>query len=190
MGREAESAMGRALRRGARDGLRGGRALLLCAACVVILLTGCAKKKPESPYEGQGMGEGTLGSGSSLDQYKRGTLGTEEGPLRDVHFDYDSYELRGDARDVLRTNADWLRQNPSNKVEVEGHCDSRGTVEYNLALGAKRAKSVRDYLTSLGIEADRMTTISYGKELSLCSEEVETCWAQNRRAHFVVLNQQ
>jgi peptidoglycan-associated lipoprotein len=154
------------------------------------VLPGCAKKKPSSAYDSTHatMGEGSLGSGSSLDQYKRGTLGTEEGPLRDIRFDYDSYELKGDARDLLRGNADWLRQNAGNKLEIEGHCDSRGTVEYNLALGAKRAKAVRDYLVSLGIESDRMTTISYGKELPLCTEETESCWAQNRRAHSVVLS--
>ena len=73
------------------------------------------------------------------------------------------------------------------KVEIEGHCDNRGTVEYNLALGAKRAKSVKDYLVSLGIPADRLSTISYGEELPLCREDTEECWARNRRAHSVVL---
>ena len=72
-------------------------------------------------------------------------------------------------------------------MEVEGHCDSRGTVEYNLALGAKRAKAVKDYLVSLGIAGDRMSTISYGEELPLCREENEACWSRNRRAHSVVL---
>jgi len=171
---------------------RGGYGWIvaLCIALSFPLVAGCGKKKSTSTYDqAQGtMGEGGVGGGSSLDQYRRGTLGTEEGPLHDVHFDYDSYELKSDARDTLRANADWLRENAGQRTEIEGHCDSRGTVEYNLALGAKRAKAVRDYLTSLGISADRMTTISYGKELALCTEETESCWAQNRRAHFVVLS--
>jgi peptidoglycan-associated lipoprotein len=165
--------------------------IVLAALAVFVLLPGCSKKKPATGYEtGQaGVGEGSLG-GSSLDRFRHGTLGAgEEGPLRDVRFDYDSFELGNDARDTLRGNADWLRENTGSKIEIEGHCDDRGTVEYNLALGAKRAKSIRDYLASLGVPSDRLTTISYGEELPLCHEETESCWAQNRRGHFVVLNQ-
>ena len=106
-----------------------------------------------------------------------------------MHFAYDSYELDGSARDVLTRNVDWLRQNSRAKVELEGHCDSRGTIEYNLALGAKRAKSVKDYLSAQGVGADRVSTISYGKELPLCQEESEPCWARNRRVHSVILGQ-
>src|SRR5207249_9847311 len=91
------------------------------------------------------------------------------------------------ARDGLGRNLEWLRQNPRAKVELEGHCDSRGTIEYNLALGAKRARTVKDYLVTQGIAADRISTISYGKELPLCHEENETCWTRNRRVHAVVL---
>jgi peptidoglycan-associated lipoprotein len=126
----------------------------------------------------------------SLDQYRKGTLGRgEQGPLSDVFFPYDSIELSDNAREILRANADWLADNQRAKVEIEGHCDSRGTIEYNLALGAKRANAVRDYLASLGVSSDRLTTISYGKELQVCQEETESCWAENRRVHFVVLNQ-
>jgi peptidoglycan-associated lipoprotein len=176
-----------------RASARIGRAsLALALAAMLAASAGCSKKEPESPYEpapGAGMGEGTV-SGSSLDQFKRGTLGAEgqQGPLQDVHFGYDSFELSDNARELLRVNADWLREHANTKVEVEGHTDSRGTVEYNLALGAKRATAARDYLVSLGISADRITTISYGKELPLCQEESESCWAENRRAHFVVLS--
>jgi peptidoglycan-associated lipoprotein len=80
----------------------------------------------------------------------------------------------------------WLRDNTKASVELEGHCDNRGTIEYNLALGAKRAKAVQDYLTTQGIAAERVKTISYGKELPLCHEDTEECWARNRRVHFVV----
>jgi peptidoglycan-associated lipoprotein len=161
------------------------------------LLPGCSKKKPadDEMYDASGsagsVGSDDLARGGSLDQYRKGTLGRgEQGPLGDVHFAYDSIELSDNAREILRTNADWLRENPKAKVEIEGHCDSRGTIEYNLALGAKRANAARDYLVSLGVSADRLTTISYGKELQVCQEETESCWADNRRAHFVVLNQQ
>lgn len=170
---------------------RRGSLLLTGLLAGILVLPACGKKKAEDAYDagaGQaGMQEGTL-SGSSLDQFKRGTLGAgEQGPLQDVHFAYDSHELSDNARELLRVNADWLREHPKARVEVEGHTDSRGTVEYNLALGAKRATAARDYLTSLGIPGERLTTISYGKELPVCPEESESCWAENRRAHFVVV---
>jgi peptidoglycan-associated lipoprotein len=173
------------------------RAIRWSAALVLIfafaVLPGCGKKKTtETTYDDQtaGMGESDMARGSSLDQYRRGTLGRgEDGPLADVYFAYDSFELSDNAREILRANADWLGDNTQSRVEVEGHCDSRGTIEYNLALGAKRANAVRDYLVSLGVSSDRITTISYGKELQICQEETESCWAENRRAHFVVLNQ-
>ena len=148
-----------------------------------------------SQYDGAGqVGEsdlpGDLQAGTSLDSYRRGTLGGGggQGPLDDIYFDYDSYSLSLDARELLNLNADWLRANPNARVEVEGHCDSRGTIEYNLGLGARRATAVRDYLVSVGIAPDRMSTISYGKELPLCQDETPDCWARNRRAHLVVLN--
>ena len=130
-----------------------------------------------------------LQEGSSLDQYRRGTLGAgPQGPLDDVYFDYDSSSLSLDARELLDLNADWLRANPGIRIEIEGHCDSRGTIEYNLGLGARRATAVREYLISVGIAADRMSTISYGKELPICGEETPACWARNRRAHLAVLS--
>lgn len=133
--------------------------------------------------------DSTTQPSSSLDQLKEGkrpvTAGTS--PLKDVLFEFDSYDLRGDARDVLRSNADWLKSNPSVRIEVEGHCDERGTSEYNLALGAKRAQAVKDYLVSLGISVDRVSTISYGEEIPVCTEANENCWRQNRRARSVVI---
>jgi peptidoglycan-associated lipoprotein len=108
-------------------------------------------------------------------------------PLKDVYFDYDRYDLDADARTILRANADWLKSNPNARVEIEGHCDDRGTNEYNLALGAKRAQSAREYLATLGIAAARLSTISYGEEIPVCKEEAEDCWKQNRRARFVIL---
>ena len=188
-----EVEMGRVQVGGARAVTRRCTVLVLIFA--FALLPGCSKKKSdtEDVYEGTattGVGESDVARGGSLDQYRKGTLGRgEQGPLADVYFPYDSIELSDNAREILRTNADWLAENPRSKIEIEGHCDSRGTIEYNLALGAKRANAVRDYLVSLGVSSDRITTISYGKELQVCQEETESCWAENRRAHFVVLNQ-
>jgi len=104
----------------------------------------------------------------------------------DVYFDYDESNLSDDTRDKLSRNADLLKSNAQFSVTIEGHADSRGTSEYNLALGERRANAVRDYLTSLGISATRMRTISYGKERPVCTEEVESCWSQNRRAHMII----
>jgi peptidoglycan-associated lipoprotein len=164
------------------------RSIALCAVLMAVVLAGCpAKKKPGvGEAEGQGLGQGEVGGGS-LDKFKQGLGPSEGGPLQDVHFDYDRYDLRTEDRATLQQNANWLKEHANAKVEIEGHCDNRGTVEYNLALGAKRAKSVKDYLVSLGIAADRLSTISYGEELPLCREDTEECWARNRRAHSVVL---
>jgi peptidoglycan-associated lipoprotein len=108
-------------------------------------------------------------------------------PLKDIYFDYDRFDLRTDARETLRANAGWLKNNPSARVEIEGHTDERGTNEYNLALGAKRAQSAKDYLSTLGIAGDRLSTISYGEEIPVCKEQNESCWRQNRRARFVII---
>jgi peptidoglycan-associated lipoprotein len=110
----------------------------------------------------------------------------ETSALRDVHFDFDKYEIRAQDKPVLDDNVSWLKQNANAQVLIEGHCDERGTNEYNLALGERRAKATRDHLVSLGIDGGRITVISYGEERPLCTERTEACWAQNRRAHFLV----
>ena len=163
----------------------------LALILLVPLAGACKKKGPKLEGTGAGaagLGEEALG-GSSLERAKRGLGPEEDGILGDVHFGYDSSDIDPAARDVLARNVTWLRQNGRAKAELEGHCDSRGTIEYNLALGAKRAKAVKDYLVSQGIGADRISTISYGEELPLCQEENETCWARNRRVHSVILGQ-
>jgi peptidoglycan-associated lipoprotein len=109
-----------------------------------------------------------------------------EKPLEDVSFDYDKAELKADARASLAKNAAWLTRWASARVLVEGHCDARGTNEYNLALGEKRASAVRDYLVSLGIAADRVQSVTKGEESPFCLEETEACFAQNRRGHFII----
>jgi peptidoglycan-associated lipoprotein len=105
--------------------------------------------------------------------------------LKDVFFDFDRYDIRPSDAKVLDTNATWLKTN-NNLVLIEGHCDERGTNEYNLALGERRAKATMNYLVGQGVQANRITIISYGKERPTCTEHSEGCWAKNRRAHFLV----
>jgi peptidoglycan-associated lipoprotein len=107
-------------------------------------------------------------------------------PLGDAYFKLDSAELSEEARGALSKDADWLKKWTTTKVTVEGHCDSRGTAEYNLALGERRSTAVKSYLASLGIGADRVQTVSKGKEQPVCSDENESCWQQNRRGHFII----
>jgi len=109
----------------------------------------------------------------------------KSGVLKPVYFAYDSVVLSEDARGVLQKNADYLKKRPSTKVMVEGHADSRGTNEYNLALSDRRAAAVRDYVISLGITADRITSVAKGEEQPFCKDETEACWQQNRVGFFV-----
>jgi peptidoglycan-associated lipoprotein len=109
-----------------------------------------------------------------------------EKPLGDALFDYDRSDIRDDARSALQRDAEWMKKYPSAIVTVEGHCDARGSAEYNLALGNRRASAVKDYLVGLGVPAGRLTVISKGKEQPVCNDENESCWQQNRRGHFVV----
>ncbi len=108
--------------------------------------------------------------------------------VHDAYFDYDKADIRPDGQQALAQTADYLKANPSIKVTIEGHCDERGSTEYNLGLGDRRASAVKQYLVSLGVPADRMTTVSFGKEKPFCMEHNETCWQQNRRGHFVKAN--
>ena len=105
--------------------------------------------------------------------------------VRDAYFDFNKADIRGDAREALAKTADFLRNYPQVRVTIEGHCDERGSTEYNLALGDRRAGAAKQYLVSLGISADRLSTVSFGKEKPFCNERSEACWQQNRRGHFV-----
>ena len=127
---------------------------------------------------------GPGGTGSSLDAHREGKTASS-GPLKEIRFNFDSYDLTPEARTILQANAAWLKANPSVTVEIEGHCDERGTTEYNLALGAKRARAALDYLVSLGISAARIKATSYGEELPVCKESSENCYEKNRRDRFV-----
>ncbi len=146
---------------------------------------------PRESGKGKGIGESTTPSAppSSLEAQRRGesTATPASSPLKEVYFNFDKYDLRQDARETLKANADWLKANPAARVEIEGHCDERGTSEYNLALGAKRAQAAKDYLVTLGVSAERLSTISYGQELPVCREHAEDCWQKNRRSRFVII---
>jgi peptidoglycan-associated lipoprotein len=127
-------------------------------------------------------------SQSSLEALQRGAAPAtpKESPLKEVYFDFDKYDLGPDTRATLKANAEWLRKNTAVRVDIEGHCDERGTTEYNLALGAKRAQAAKDYLMALGVSSDRLFTTSFGREAPVCREHNEECWQKNRRDRFVV----
>jgi peptidoglycan-associated lipoprotein len=128
-------------------------------------------------------------SPSSLDALRRGQSPTTApgSALKEIYFDFDRYDLSDAARATLRASGVWLKDNPSVRVEIEGHCDERGTGEYNLALGAKRAQAAKDYLVSLGVAAGRLSTVSFGEEIPVCREHNESCWSKSRRDRFVAL---
>lgn len=110
----------------------------------------------------------------------------ERGWIRDAFFAFDASTLDGDAQEALRQSATWLRQNPEYRIRIEGHCDERGTGQYNLALGDRRAETAAAYLATLGVERARIATVSYGEERPFEESSDETAWAQNRRAHLVL----
>jgi len=109
----------------------------------------------------------------------------ERGWFDDVYYDFDKFDLRAEAREQLAANASWMRDHGEFLFTIEGHCDERGTNEYNIALGQRRAAAAKDYIVSLGVENARLRTISYGEERPFCTESNESCWQSNRRAHFV-----
>jgi peptidoglycan-associated lipoprotein len=162
-------------------------AALLCCS---LGAAGCSSKKAQGVdnLNGAGSQVGTETDKSTLEKNAsgEGVIGGQGGPLTDIHFGYNDYTVQPQDSSILRANATWLQDHPDRNVQVEGNCDDRGSEEYNIALGAKRAQSAKDYLTTLGISPGRISTISYGKELPICHEQDESCWQQNRRDHFVV----
>ena len=113
-------------------------------------------------------------------------VASEGSVLKDINFAFDSYALDAGAKSTLASDGEWIKKNSGVKVQVEGHCDERGTQEYNMVLGSNRARAARDYLRSLGVENERLSTVSYGEELPLDPRHTEEAWAKNRRAHFSV----
>jgi peptidoglycan-associated lipoprotein len=136
---------------------------------------------------GTGAGGGAAGAtGTTIPSLPSPKEFVESAALRDVYFDFDRYDVRAGDKGTLDENAKWLKTNQGALLLIEGHADERGTNEYNLALGERRAKATRDYLVSVGIDAGRITVISYGEERPTCTEKAEPCWTKNRRAHFLV----
>jgi peptidoglycan-associated lipoprotein len=167
------------------------RVAMLALITLALGVAGCSSKKTASmenlPGGGNTPGSELTTKTDEGSSWKNGQLGAGEGgPLSDIHFGYNDYTIEPQDGSVLQSNARWLQAHPGANVQVEGNCDERGSEEYNLALGAKRAQSAKDYLTNLGISPGRISTTSYGKELPLCQEHEESCWQRNRRDHFVV----
>jgi peptidoglycan-associated lipoprotein len=151
---------------------------LLIVFLSVLFVFSCSKKST------------TEGKHSSSDLAKYGAAGSDvgkAGPLRSVNFRFDKSSLTSRAKEILKKNAKWLKSNNKIKIQVEGHCDSRGTIEYNLSLGARRANTVKKYLSDLGVKTSQIITISYGEERPLDARENEIAWAKNRRANFVII---
>ena len=187
---------------------RGVRVCAAVALAAVIGVSGCAKKKPAPPQptppppaetprttptappppppapapreEPRAMSEEEIFARKSIEDLNK------EGVLADTFFALDSSQVSDEGRGTLQKNADWMKRWASTRILVEGHGDSRGTAEYNLALGERRASAVRDYLVNLGIPAARIQIVSKGKEAPFCGDENEGCWQQNRRGHFVI----
>ena len=175
--------------------------LITLAVAVVAFAAGCAKPAPAPPpapppaaapapppppppppppAPAPAPTEEEIFAKKTLDQLNA------EKPIADVFFDLDESTIREDARPSLQKGAEWLKRWSSSQITVEGHCDSRGSSEYNLGLGSRRAQAVKDYLVSLGIPAGRVAIVSKGKEQPFCNEESEACWQQNRRGHFII----
>lgn len=175
--------------------------LLLTSAPV---LAGCAKATTSGSDASASMAGGSMPGGSmaggSADESRDTAMGrthasfarpnpkefVEMAELRDIHFDFDRYEIRPEDAQVLDANAESLKSNPSYLLLIEGHTDTRGTTEYNLALGDRRARASMTYLVSRGVRSKQISIISYGKEHPSCTESTEDCWSRNRRAHFLV----
>ncbi len=171
-----------------------GAAATAFVVAVVLLLSGCSAKRgwfgrsSQEPPPASISEEGLAGK-PSIEQFEETGTVAAGGTFQDIHFAFDSDRLDAGAMEAVRVNAGLLQADPTSRVEIEGHCDERGSSEYNLALGSRRARAVRDALVGMGISADRLTTVSYGEELPLCKEATESCWAQNRRAHLVEVSQ-
>ncbi|MCB0341655.1 MAG: peptidoglycan-associated lipoprotein Pal [Pseudobdellovibrionaceae bacterium] len=152
----------------------------------LIFAAGCGSKKKKGDQAGTPEGQ------ISTQPLNFDPMGSDSGNivgLKTINFDFDRATLTSDARRLLGENADWIRQNANVTVQVEGHCDKRGSVEYNLALGERRAQAVKNYLVSLGIPSKQLTVISYGKEKPVALGDSEADYASNRRANFVPLPQ-
>lgn len=154
-------------------------------AMVALLAVGCASKKPNNGQDTAGADANGSNNGLSL-ELNGDSDSNKAGGLQTIFFAFDSSNLEGGAKETAKANAEFLKTNSKVDVQVEGHCDERGGRQYNLALGERRAKAVRDYLVAMGVEAKRISTVSYGNERTLAEGHDESAWSKNRRANFVV----
>lgn len=184
-------------------------ACLLVIGSVLFLIEGCATKGGKSsgdtsrssssrtlndlPGGSERVSSGELftnadpsATNRQLAEMRAEQSATAAAGLRDVFFGYDSWTISEEGQQVLKRNAQWLRAHGTTQLKVEGHCDERGTTAYNLVLGEKRAKSVRNYLMDLGVNGDHLTVVTYGKERPICFDPAESCYQKNRRGHLVV----
>ena len=166
--------------------------LKIMAAAALFALAACTTKPPATeppPMAPPPGGESTAPVSSESSSIIPGSAEDLRVNVGDtVHFDYDQYGLRDEDRDVLQRQASWLQKYPSVRVAIEGHCDERGTREYNLALGARRANAVKEYLVGLGVSSGWVETISYGKERPTCTDSSEACYGQNRRGVTTIVS--
>jgi len=187
--------------------------IIILILCVGLLLTGCPKKtvmkeepsmrkedaaareRAEQTMKEQELKAKEEASKKDLDKSlvakkEPGIEGTvfESSLLKDIRFDFDRYDIRPQDTEILKENAALLKRYPNVKIQIEGHCDERGTTEYNIALGERRANSTQKYLLAIGIPSDRLSTISYGEEKPADPGHTEDAWGKNRRAHFVILS--
>ena len=172
------------------------KAVRLSLVLVSVLTYGCSSSESVnpslfSPNFNSARGVQATRNPSAMEAISRGVAAVTpaNAPLQDIYYQFDSTTLEPEAIGILRKNAEWLKANPKAKVEVEGHCDDVGSAEYNLALGAKRAQSARDFLVTQGIDENRLVTISYGKEAPACFDRNEECRVKNRRARFVIFTE-
>jgi peptidoglycan-associated lipoprotein len=154
----------------------------------LVFSVSCGSKKKKADEAEVGSPDGSVVAKDMQFDPQGSDSGNIQG-LSTVNFEYDQARLTSEARRELAENADWIKAHPNVTLQVEGHCDSRGSVEYNLALGERRAKSVKNYLVSLGVDPNRLTIISYGKEKPLALGDTEDAYSRNRRANFVPLPQ-
>lgn len=154
----------------------------------LIFAVACASKKKSD--DDNKTGDVSADTNIGAKDMKFDPMGSDSGNIKGlntIRFGYDDAAISSEARKVLASNAEWIKQNPDTTIQIEGHCDERGSVEYNLALGERRAKAVKSYLSTLGINGKRMTVISYGKEKPIDTTNTEAGMAKNRRANFVPL---
>ncbi len=181
-----------------------GLIFTILIACIALIMTGCPKKsvvKEEPSVQKEQAAKSESERKAKEAETAKGELDKslvakktpgiegevfESSLFKDIHFEFDKYDIRPSDAAVLKANADLLKKYHNVKIQVEGHCDERGTVEYNLALGERRANSTKSYLVSIGVSPERITTISYGKERPLDPAHNETAWTKNRRAHTII----